>query len=879
MKKNKQHAKDYLFEYSAKDSTKRWLRSLISKAIDSNGKISEEDENEVLEEALKDQGVNSQFTQDQKTKIIEEEKEFKPRLLLKKITHEKGVNALALNHSITFSQNLTLVYGLNGVGKSGYFRIIHEIAGGSKQKKILKNVHQQDANDSDIKVDVSFSLDAGQTLKTYKWLNKSARGVAPFDQIKVFDSEYLPILLDEREVGFDLKPMGLHLFQIIVRSIENIKNKITERKRNEDLLKPDLQELIRSIKSNELRQTIAKPIFNDDDKRILLNENHFFNSEDLAKLEELKKQKQDLQDQNIKDKKKFLDQEIKGLSNLQKNINNLEKSIGSFVIKVSERIAVYSNRKKIRDEQVKSFAVLQNIEKGEEWQDFIESAKKYQKVLGDHQENNCVYCHQTLNEDAINLVQSYSKYLEDKSQKNFKDAESDLELLSKELTSLSVEIDCNILESISDENLGEFGNLFKTIKITILFAKKKKNILLKALMDKTNIEKEVSCLDILGSFEVLTKLIEHKQKILNDLHQSDEAKKIQINHIDKAINELEDRQILSSWNERLIKYFSHYEQSEKYDKINRDIGTTFTITNLGSQAHDELLTINIKQSLENELKILGDKLEITLDKSGSKGKHFTKLKIAKTNVREVLSEGEQKKVALALFLSEITYHKNTDPIVFDDPVTSLDHEISEKLAKRFVSLSMDRQVIIFTHNLLFAKQLSNEVAVKKVEYQYHTIDRSPTAIGRVNLNESPKMANVENLIKKYENSIKDYENLGSEKREEALSSAFDFLRCACECFVEELLFGGAIQRYSDRVRMQNLEEAVLDKSIAQNIVALHGKISEKGMMHNHSDDLGQPSISDFQEIKKEFKDLYNKTKEEKKRLSKERKNNGKIFFD
>jgi len=489
MTKNKQHAKDYLSEYSDKDSTKVWLRFLIDKAIDTNGIISEEDENEILKEALKDEGINSQFTQGQKNKIIEEEKESKPSLLLNKITHEQGVNALASNHPITFSPNLTLIFGLNGVGKSGYFRIIHEIAGGSKQKKILKNVHQQDANDSDVKVDISFSLDAGQTMKTYKWLSKGKRGVYPFDQIKVFDSEYLPIFLDERESGIDVKPMGLHLFQVIVKSIESLKSKINGLKLNEDRLKPDLQELVKSIKSDDLKLILTNAIFNDDNKRLLLNENQILSSEDLVKLEALKKQKQDLKDQNIEDKKKLLEQEIKVLSKLQENLNELEKNIESFAVKVAEKITIYSNRKKIRDEQVESFAVLQNIKKGKEWQDFIESAKKYQEVLKDNQDNNCIYCHQTLNEDAINLVQSYSKYLEDKSQKNFKDAENDVKLLGMELAKFLIEIDHDILENVTDESGEKSSALSKAIETIASSAKKKKDILQEALINKTTIEK------------------------------------------------------------------------------------------------------------------------------------------------------------------------------------------------------------------------------------------------------------------------------------------------------------------------------------------------------------------------------------------------------
>lgn len=40
------------------------------------------------------------------------------------ITHNHGVNALAPNQTLTFGANLTVVYGQNTAGKSGYTRIL-----------------------------------------------------------------------------------------------------------------------------------------------------------------------------------------------------------------------------------------------------------------------------------------------------------------------------------------------------------------------------------------------------------------------------------------------------------------------------------------------------------------------------------------------------------------------------------------------------------------------------------------------------------------------------------------------------------------------------------------------------------------------------------
>ena len=51
---------------------------------------------------------------------------------------------------------------------------------------------------------------------------------------------------------------------------------------------------------------------------------------------------------------------------------------------------------------------------------------------------------------------------------------------------------------------------------------------------------------------------------------------------------------------------------------------------------------------------------------------------------EIISEGESKAVALAEFLAEISCSPTSSGVIFDDPVSSLDHLIRENVAKEFV---------------------------------------------------------------------------------------------------------------------------------------------------------------------------------------------------
>lgn len=75
----------------------------------------------------------------------------------------------------------------------------------------------------------------------------------------------------------------------------------------------------------------------------------------------------------------------------------------------------------------------------------------------------------------------------------------------------------------------------------------------------------------------------------------------------------------------------------------------------------------------------------------------------------VLSEGEQTAAALAYFLTEIELNGSCVGVVFDDPVTSMDHMRKESIAQPLMEEATRRQVIVFTHDILFTNYLATPV--------------------------------------------------------------------------------------------------------------------------------------------------------------------------
>ncbi|MFQ1684717.1 AAA family ATPase [Aeromonas veronii] len=121
-------------------------------------------------------------------------------------------------------------------------------------------------------------------------------------------------------------------------------------------------------------------------------------------------------------------------------------------------------------------------------------------------------------------------------------------------------------------------------------------------------------------------------------------------------------------------------------------------------------------------KLNGD-FGIDIDHTGSAGKSYRQLKIKGKKPSSILSEGEQKVIALADFITEMSLSEINRGIIFDDPVTSLDDRRKLQIAKRLADEADSKQVIIFTHDLIFVSNLISYCQDNGKEHVCHWIEK------------------------------------------------------------------------------------------------------------------------------------------------------------
>ncbi|MBK6509643.1 MAG: AAA family ATPase [Haliea sp.] len=127
-------------------------------------------------------------------------------------------------------------------------------------------------------------------------------------------------------------------------------------------------------------------------------------------------------------------------------------------------------------------------------------------------------------------------------------------------------------------------------------------------------------------------------------------------------------------------------------------------------------------------------IKTKLKERNVRGKMFHQLllDLPTTNrIDEILSEGEQRAIALGSFFAELALANHKCAIIFDDPVSSLDHKRRGRVAKRMLREAKTRQVIVFTHDVVFLEQLRTECKRTEIEPTIASLDRAGASAGLV----------------------------------------------------------------------------------------------------------------------------------------------------
>ena len=786
-----------------------------------------------------------------------------PQLQLEMISDIDGVNALAAKQSIQINPNLTVIYGSNGAGKSGYTRLLNKAFHGRGDKTILKNVYSTEPQNEPA-CDFTFNFSTGKN--TLKFPAQADR--AEFSSFSIFDTTCVKAHL-EPDNKLNFTPNGFDFFEKLLELFERLKvlvnADIAAHKKPNDFVNLFTREGI-------YKDTVAN--LSATTKEVDIKKLSGYSEADKKQLETLITQKEDLKRLDIP--KKIAGLEILGthLKSFKDNwltINAKLSAPGTDVYKaVINSFASFTEL--ASSEGIKNFEGKEIEQIGSPaWRNFIKAAKDYVSVVDSKKEpngqypaekDNCVFCLQPLGLKERELINAYWLLLKGHAEtelakvaKQIKDHEKDLQTLRFEKFDESNTLYIHI-KSINEGLAKKWKTLNETAEVL-------KNDLVKNLSAK-NWDRQISALSI--DLTELDSLAENIKADIAELVAKNPASEISLIENKIAVNG--EKVLFTKLEDKILEFVRSYKWAQSATKAAGAFKTNSLTTTQGA-LFNQHISEKYTALFAEECKKMNASNAVKISQRNTRGITLRSLQIQGQAANRVLSEGEQKVICLADFFTESQLNPMNRGMIFDDPVNSLDHVRKSKIAERLVQLSSAKQIIIFTHDLVFVYYLKKFVEVQKTGFQCHWIENIDQP-GIISNNNSPATEKDYKNLNRAEAALALAKKAAPEERESILKQAFASLRTNYEYFVIYDLFGQVVLRFEERVSIDRLKDAFITPALTAKIIEKVGLLSRYIEAHLHSDECVdiKPTPADLENEISEFKKLKEEFKTEKGKVQK-----------
>ncbi len=605
-----------------------------------------------------------------------------------------GIDALAPRTPLSFTgSNLSVVYGANGSGKSGYTRILKKAAGKAGAVQLKPNVYKPPPQSQSCTI----SFKQNNVDHDSPWIANSD----PIDEltsIDIFDTHCGDIYL-KSETELSYTPPELVLFENLVDASKRVAAALNAERDQLTTQLPKLANKFAGTDHANFYNALTHKITEETLDKFLL-----WTPELEANLVAQKK-RLETKDPKADAKKKL--QVQKQLLGLKTSVTTSEQAVNPTSIKaVRALLSDAAVKRKASNEGATVLAGQSNLEGvgGETWKRLWFAAQTYSNAEAYTQEPfpnlsdeaHCVLCQQELTDEAKARFKSFDDYIKGKLEQDAVKAEESLKKALEALPNIPSEE--NLQTRAQAAGLGdELGPLF------ISYCENVKRIV--TSLNAFEIEAELPDISeqastLIVSFEKCSQLLEESIEQLNKDTLGFDRKAAE-----KDLLEIECRKWITEQADAVRNEWNRLKELERYRLWLRQT-TTNGISSKAGTLSESLITEAYIKRFNDELVELGaSHISVDLYKSrtsAGRSKHAIRLRdLTDTSVNpaDILSEGEHRIVALAAFLADVTGRPTKSPFIFDDPITSLDQDYEEKCIDRLIKLSADRQVLIFTHRL------------------------------------------------------------------------------------------------------------------------------------------------------------------------------------
>jgi energy-coupling factor transporter ATP-binding protein EcfA2 len=680
-------------------------------------------------------------------------------ITLKSIGHTQHVNALADGQALNFAESgLNIVYGDNGSGKSGYGRILKRACRARDQEEIVGNVYSP-APPGTASARIQFSI-GGVAQAPVVWQDH-APAPDELSAISVFDSKCASIHVDgHNELAYT--PAPLQLLQSLAHASRQVGDALRE---NKEMLERQLAAFRQRPASHV--GTAVHTLVTDLSANAKMAEVRKLSELIPPDQERLQHLKRDLASDPVKQLRhcKALRQRLEALA------ASLKAAEGILSTVTQEELARRLKDAKDKDAAAK-FAAAQAFKDeplpmvgSQVWKALWEAARKFssEEAYSSAGFPNtgsgavCVLCQQPLSANAADRLTRFEMFVRQNAQRAAVQARQDVENFKKGIreAAVSTETLCEAVNLLRDE-LDRDAVCREVVRYLARGRVRARR--LAAINDPVMLA--LDAVPNTASASLATVMEAANRRIAALETSNPEQRKI----LENELHGLLDRAWLATILADVETEITRLKKVAAFDAAIRDTDTG-RITRKATEISKTLVTDTMRDAFAAEVADLGladRRIELTQDQSGYGSTRFrvSLVRSPEASVGSVLSEGEHRCIALAAFLAELSTANSRSTVVFEDPVSSLDHNYRETVAARLVSEAANgRQVVIFTHDIAFLMMLDDHARQKGVSPHYQTINRSADNAGICGTGTPAKAQPAPELLQRLEHRLNSKQGL------------------------------------------------------------------------------------------------------------------------
>lgn len=787
----------------------------------------------------------------------------KDPMVIRQICELQNVNLIAADQTLAFAdQGLNIVWGANGAGKTGYSRVLKHAGRTLHREEVLANV---DSDGTAGSPRAKLVLAIGEEERE-EALDLTTPPPGYLARICVADARAGEVYLtDETEV--DYVPTSLAGLSRLAAALTDVQNEL--RARRDRVLVPEID-----VRAFGTDTAVAKLVV-DIDVGTTEEEIEALAGLDGAEEQERRRLKQvlgEIEAEQASVLRQVAERDAADASRLRTDLSRLAEHFEASALRqVLERDTALAETREAASLIAQDFSAQPLAGVGSDpWRALWNAARTFaahidQQLPPDHDPARCPLCMQELGTEACNRLAAFDRFVADDVNARLRNLEAEREQWLQRLPDAEAirRTHEGIIDRLGTED-GEPGARVVDWLDRVSESLKRLRVA------------EIDGLEYLAIPNDLDSWIESRSaeaERQSVIERGEEAKRIR-----SDLAGLDARALLGERKEEVFARLRALQQRARLDWAITEADRRAVSRKIGEFSQD-LIRAGLEQALNRQLMALDFRgLEVIPKLRTVEGRPMVSLMFKTVDgvrITSVLSHGEQRRLALAMFLAEMEILHDPSPVVFDDPTSSVDQEGRRRIAATLRRLAADRQVIVFTHELSLVYELERgepiglPLRLQHVHRMGETVGHVRPSVPWEGLSPADRVGPLTDRLVSLEKLYADHDEASYR---DAASIFCERLREAFERAVEERVLAGVVHRRSDDVQTKKLREvntteeicAMVDLGMSEPSAWVHDRARADGASPPAPDEL-RAGLDLYRELLGKLSNAEGERRKEKKR--------------